>query len=133
MSGSNYLELGNLADKAPENSCLIENDIYVYHGKWVEEQLTVHFKEMRYYKVSGVDFDFNSIPCSVLSKTALIQNNDVNSTAVCFEVKSTITNIYISVICDTAYWQVLLTEKKLVIPVLPSNCSAKTFFQIAYK
>ena len=80
--GSDDVELGNLADKAPENSCLIKNDIDVYHGKWGEEQLTIHFKEMKYHKVSGVDLDVNTIPCSGLSTTSLLQKNDVNATAV---------------------------------------------------
>ena len=80
--GSDDIYLGNLSDKAPENPCLLANDIDVYHGKWGEEQLTIHFKEMNYHKVSGVDLDANTIPCSVLSTTLLLQNNDINATAV---------------------------------------------------
>ena len=42
--GSDYVELGSLADKAPANPCLLEKYIDLYHGKWGEEQLTIHFK-----------------------------------------------------------------------------------------
>ena len=80
--GSDDTNIGNLSDKAPENPCLLANDIDVYHGKWGEEQLTIHFKEMKYHKVSGVDLDVNTIPCSGLSTTSLLQKNDVNATAV---------------------------------------------------
>ena len=131
--GSDDVELGNLADKAPENPCLLANDIDVYHGKWAEEKLTIHFKEMKYHKVADVDLGVNTIPCSGLSTTSLLQNNGVNATAVCFEVTSTGTNLDISVICAPAYWQFLLIGKDVVRPVLPSNCGAKTFVRIAYK
>ena len=63
MSGSDDADLGNLADKAPENPWIISNDIDVYNCKWGEEQLTIHFKEMKYHKVAGVDLDVNTIPC----------------------------------------------------------------------
>ena len=33
---SDDVELGNLSDKASENTCLLANDIDVYHGKWGE-------------------------------------------------------------------------------------------------
>ena len=133
MFGSDDVELGNLADKAPENSCLIKNDIDLYHGKWGEEQLTINFKEIKYHKAAGVDLYVDTIPCSGLITTSLIQNNDVNETEVYFEVKSTGTNLDISVICDTAYWQFLLTEKHVVRSFLPSNCGAKTSVWISYK
>ena len=126
-------EIGHLADKAPGNPCLPEHDIDVYHGKWGEEKLTIHFKEMKHHKVAGVDLDVKTIPCSGLSTTSLIQKNDVNAISVCFEVTSTGTNLDISVIFAAAYWQFLLTEKHVVRPVLSSNCDAKTFFPIAYK
>ena len=67
--GYDDVELGNLSDKAPENPCLLENDIDVYHGNWGEEQLTIHFKEMKDHKVAGVDLYVNTIPCSGFSKT----------------------------------------------------------------
>ena len=127
------VDIGDLSDKAPENPCLIENDIDLYRGMWGEEQLTIHFKEMKYHKVAGVGLDVNTIPCSGLSTTSLLQNNDVNETAVCFEVMSTGTNLDISVICAPAYWQFLLTEKHVVRPVLTSDFGAKIFFLIAYK
>ena len=82
MFGSDYVDLDNLADKSQENPCLIANDIDVYHVKLVEEELTIHFKEVKYQQVAGVDFYFNTIPCSALSKNSLIQNNDLNTTAV---------------------------------------------------
>ena len=34
--GSDDLDLGSLAEKEPEYSCLLASDIYVYHGKWGE-------------------------------------------------------------------------------------------------
>ena len=84
MFGSDYVELGDLADKVPENPCLLANDIDVYYGKWWEEQLTIHFKEIEYHKVAGVYLYVNTTPCSSFSKTSLLQNNDVNATAVWF-------------------------------------------------
>ena len=88
---------------------------------------------MKYHKVAGVDLDVNTIPCYGLSTTSLLQKNDVNTTAVCFEVTSTGTSLDMYVIFSPAYYQFLLTEKHVVRPVLPSNCGAKTFFRIAYK
>ena len=73
------------------------------------------------------------MPCSGLSKKSLIQNNYVNATEVCFEMTSTGTTLDISVICDPASWQFMLTGKHVVISVLPSNCGAKTFVPISYK
>ena len=70
--GSDDVDLGNLDDKAPGNTCLIANDIDVYHGKWVEEQPTIHFKEIKYHKVAGVDLDVNTIPCYSFSKTSML-------------------------------------------------------------
>ena len=131
--GSDDVELGNLADKAPENPCLLANDIDVYHGKWAEEKLTIHFKEMKYHKVADVDLGVNTIPCSGLSTTSLLHNNYVNATAVCFEGTSTGASLDISVIYAPAYWKFLLIEKHVVRPVLPSNFGSKTFVCIAYK
>ena len=88
---------------------------------------------MKHHKVAGVDLDVNTIPCSGLSTTSLIQKNDVNAISVCFEVTSTGTNLDISVICAPAYWQFLLTEKHVVRSFLPSNCGAKTSVWISYK
>ena len=87
---------------------------------------------MKHHKVAGVDLDVNTIPCSGLSTTSLLHKNDLNATAVWFEVKITGTNLDISVSCAPAYWQFLLTEKNVVRPVLPSNCGSKAFFRIAY-
>ena len=42
------------------------------------------------------------------------------------------TSLDISVICAPAYWQFLLTEKHVVISILPSNCDAKKRFWVAY-
>ena len=66
---SDDVGLVSLADKVTENPCLLANDIDVYHGKCGEEQLTIYFKEIKYHKVSGVDLDVKTIPCSVLSTT----------------------------------------------------------------
>ena len=65
--GSDYEELGNLADKESEKPCLLSNDIGVYHGKWGEEKLIINFKEMKYHRVAGVDLYVKKIPCSTLS------------------------------------------------------------------
>ena len=88
---------------------------------------------MNYHNVAGVDLDVNTIPCSGLSTTSLLQYNDVNSTAVWFEVTITFISLDISVVCYPEYWHFLLTEKYVLRPVLPSNFCAKTFIWIAYK
>ena len=82
LFGYDDVDIVNLADKAPENICLLANDIDVYNGKWGEEQLTIHFKEMKYHRVAGVDLDVNTIPCSGLSTTSLLHINDLNAAAV---------------------------------------------------
>ena len=109
MFGSDDVDLGNLAHKESENPCLIEHDVDVYHGKWWEEQHTIHVKEMKHYKVASADLDLKTIPCSVLSTTSLLQKNDLYTTSVCFEVTSTGTSLDIFVFCAPSYWQFLLT------------------------
>ena len=46
---------------------------------------------------------------------------------------STGTKLDIFVICAPAYCQFMLIENNLVRPVIPSNCGARKFIQIAYK
>ena len=125
------VDIGDLSDKAPENTYLIENDIDAYHGMWGEQQLTIQINKMRYCKVAGVYLDVNIIPCSGSSTTSLLHNNYLNSTAVCFEVTSTGTNLDISVICAPEHCQFMFTDRHVVVPVLPIYCDVKCFVRIA--
>ena len=86
---------------------------------------------MNYHKVAGVDLDVNTIPCSGLSTTSLLHNNYVSATSVFFELTRTVTNLDISVICAPEHCQFMLTDRHVVVPVLPIYCDVKCFVRIS--
>lgn len=127
------LELDDIVDDLPEDPGLIANDIDVYHGNWGDGQVTVHFKDMKYHNLANLDLEVNAVPCSDLNITSLLHNNDINATAAAFGVKMIGGKINVSVHTAPSYWKFLLTEDHVIEPVIPGNCTAKTFVRIAYK
>jgi hypothetical protein len=118
---------------------LLANDIDVYVGvkdNVVGRPLKIHHRKTAYHstKTTGIKEDVNTVEGENLCWQNLLENNDINATAIAINVVSHPNgSSTIDVHVSPHFWGFFFDEKKVLKAVAPDRCRTKTLVRLAYK
>ena len=112
---------------------LKSNDIDLYHGTDGNGSLCVLWDRIQYQNVDNVPLEVNTVECRNLNARNILDNNDINATAVVMEVTSVSPAVEYSFKIAPSFWKFLLTNDHTLQAVKKESAGARTFVRLVYK
>jgi hypothetical protein len=124
-----------LQDTLSTLSKLKANDIDVYQGLPGNGECEIIIEGITKGRIEDVDLEVNIVPVKNFNAQSLLENNDINATAVAINVHEFVPGqpAKFTVGASAHFWEFILSESHVLKAVNPERAKARSLVRMAYK